>query len=409
MLKKYPRLLTALALASASLLPNAAMALSVGEAQVLSSLSQPLRAQIDLQGVRDLGPDELKVRLASPEAYKKAGIERDGAVLALKFDTTLNAKGQSLIRVTTTRPITEPYLNFLVEVVSPDGLQLREYSLLIDPPNYAFAAPAPVSAPVASIAPAVKRTAPVAPSAVAAAPTARPAAPAPTTNVAAAASQGNDTPVAGGQYRTRNNDRLWDIAQSIRGDASPQQAMLAIQRLNPDAFSNGNINRMKSAQTLQLPNREQLHATERAEALAQTQQQQQNWKGEAVAQLDARKRNEAGDAPAEQAASDKLSLVGEQGSSRAEHKDGAKGSKAATKKEADNRLALAQEELAQSRREGEELSSRVADLQSQLEKLQRLIALKDSQLAELTARLAELNKAAETSGDLTQVQPTASR
>lgn len=408
MLKKYPRLLTALALASASLLPNAAMALSVGEAQVLSSLSQPLRAQIDLQGVRDLGPDELKVRLASPEAYKKAGIERDGAVLALKFDTTLNAKGQSLIRVTTTRPITEPYLNFLVEVISPDGLQLREYSLLIDPPNYAFANPAPVSAPIASVAPAVKRTAPVAPSAVAAAPAARPAAPAPASNVAAA-SQSSDAPVAGGQYRTRNNDRLWDIAQSIRGDASPQQAMLAIQRLNPDAFSNGNINRMKSAQTLQLPNREQLHATERAEALVQTQQQQQNWKGEAVAQLDARKRNEAGDAPAVQAASDKLSLVGEQGSSRAEHKDGAKGSKAAAKKEADNRLALAQEELAQSRREGEELSSRVVDLQSQLDKLQRLIALKDSQLAELTARLAELNKAADANGDLAQVQPTASR
>ncbi len=408
MLKKYPRLLTALALASASLLPGAAMALSVGEAQVLSSLSQPLRAQIDLQGVRDLGPDELKVRLASPEAYKKAGIERDGAVLALKFDTTLNAKGQSLIRVTTTRPITEPYLNFLVEVISPDGLQLREYSLLIDPPNYAFAAPAPVSAPIASAAPAVKRTAPVAPSAVAAAPAARPAAPAPASNVAAA-SQSSDAPVAGGQYRTRNNDRLWDIAQSIRGDASPQQAMLAIQRLNPDAFSNGNINRMKSAQTLQLPSREQLHATERAEALVQTQQQQQNWKGEAVAQLDARKRNEAGDAPAVQAASDKLSLVGEQGSSRAEHKDGAKGSKAAAKKEADNRLALAQEELAQSRREGEELSSRVADLQSQLDKLQRLIALKDSQLAELTARLAELNKAADANGDLAQVQPTANR
>ncbi|PTQ73243.1 FimV family protein [Pseudomonas sp. GV071] len=391
MLKKYPRLLTALALASASLLPNAALALSVGEAQVLSSLSQPLRAQIDLQGVRDLGPEELKVRLASPEAFKKAGIERDGAVLALQFETKLNAKGQSMIRVTSSRPITEPYLNFLVEVVSPDGLQLREYSLLIDPPNYAFAAPAPVSAPVASVAPAVKTKAPVAAPAVAAA-SATSAAP-----VAAAtpsASSTADGPVAGGQYRTRNNDRLWDIAQAIRGDASPHQAMLAIQRMNPDAFNNGDINRMKTAQNLQLPNREQLHATGRTEALAQ---------------LDARKRSEAGSAPATPAASDKLSLVGEQGSGRAEHKDGAKGSKAAAKQEADNRLAITQEELAQARREGEELSSRVADLQSQLDKLQRLIVLKDSQLAELTARLAKLNNEAESKGELAQVQPTANR
>lgn len=388
MLKKYPRLLTALALASTALLPNAALALAVGEAQVLSSLSQPLRAQIDLQGVRDLGPEELKVRLASPEAFKKAGIERDGAVLALQFDTTLNAKGQSMIRVTTSRPITEPYLNFLVEVISPDGLQLREYSLLIDPPNYAFAAPAPVSAPVAAVAPAVKAQAPVAAPAVAPAP-ARSAQP-----VAATAGQAGEGPVAGGQYRTRNNDRLWDIAQSIRGDASPHQAMLAIQRLNPAAFSKGDINRLKTAQTLQLPNREQLHATDR---------------GEALAQLDARKRSEAGSAPAAQKASDTLSLVGEQGSGRAEHKDGAKGNQMAAKQEAENRLAVTQEQLAQSRREGEELSSRVADLQSQLDKLQRLIVLKDSQLAELTARLAKLDGEAEAKGELAQVQPTASR
>ncbi|MEN0105584.1 MAG: FimV/HubP family polar landmark protein, partial [Pseudomonas sp.] len=366
MLKKYPRLLTALALACTAALPTSALALSVGEAQVLSSLSQPLRAQIELQGVRDLGPEELKVRLASPEAFKKAGIERDGAILALQFDTKLNAKGQSLIRVTTSRPITEPYLNFLVEVISPDGLQLREYSLLIDPPNYAFAAPAPVSAPVANVAPTVAAKAAVAPAAAAPVAAAKPAA-TPTT----------DGPVAGGQYRTRSNDRLWDIAQAIRGDASPHQAMLAIQRLNPDAFSNGDINRLKSAQNLQLPNREQLHATGRSEALAQ---------------LDARKRSEAGSAPATAVAGDTLSLVGEQGSGRAEHKDGGKSSKAAAKQDADNRLAIAQEELAQARREGEELSSRVADLQSQLDKLQRLIVLKDSQLAELTARLAALNK-----------------
>ncbi|GLK87328.1 type IV pilus assembly protein FimV [Pseudomonas turukhanskensis] len=384
MLKKYPRLLTALALASAALLPNTAHALAVGEAQVLSSLSQPLRAQIDLQGVRDLGAEELKVRLASPEAFRKAGIERDGAVLSLKFDTTLNANGHSMIRVTSSRPITEPYLNFLVEVVSPDGLQLREYSLLIDPPNYAFAAPAPVSAPVAVAAPTVK--APVAAPVPAVANRAAVASP--------AAEKTSEGPLAGGQYRTRTNDRLWDIAQTIRGDASPHQAMLAIQRLNPDAFSNGDINRLKSAQTLQLPTREQLHATGRSEALAQ---------------LDARKRSEAGSAPAAQAASDKLSLVGEAGSGRAEHKDGSKGSKAAAKQEADNRLALAQEELAQARREGEELSSRVADLQSQLDKLQRLIVLKDSQLAELTARLAKLNKEGEPQGDLAQVQPTANR
>lgn len=382
MLKKYPRLLTALALASATLFPGAALALSVGEAQVLSSLSQPLRAQIQLQGVRELGEQDVIVRLASPEAFKKAGIERDGAVLALKFDTTLSAKGQSMIRVTTSRPINEPYLNFLVEVVSPDGLQLREYSLLIDPPNYAFAAPAPVSAPVS------------APRAVQVAKASTPAAPAPALATKPAPSQESDGPVAGGQYRTRNNDRLWDIAQAIRGDASPHQAMLAIQRLNPDAFNKGDINRLKSAQNLQLPNREQLHATDRKQALAQ---------------LDARKRSEAGSAPAARAASDTLSLVGEQGSGRAEHKDGGKGSKAAAKQEADNRLALAQEELAQARREGEELGSRIADLQSQLDKLQRLIALKDNQLAELTARLAALDGQAQAQGELAQVQPTAAR
>ena len=50
-----------------------------------------------------------------------------------------------------------------------------------------------------------------------------------------------------------------------------------------------------------------------------------------------------------------------------------------------NKLAVTQESLDTTRRDNAELKSRMTDLQSQLDKLQRLIELKNNQLAKLQA------------------------
>ncbi|MFU3172554.1 motility hub landmark protein FimV [Pseudomonas aeruginosa] len=359
------------AIAAASVLTSGmAHGLGLGEITLKSALNQPLDAEIELLEVRDLGSGEVIPSLASPEEFSKAGVDRLYYLTDLKFTPVVKPNGKSVIRVTSSKPVQEPYLNFLVQVLWPNGRLLREYTVLLDPPLYspqaaASAPQAPVSAPRATGAPRA------------------PQAPAPVRTTAPA---GSDT------YRTVSNDTLWEIAQRNRTDrVSVPQAMLAFQELNPGAFVDGNINRLKSGQVLRIPTEQQMLERSPREALSQVQAQNQSWRGSrnpaagsaGARQLDATQRNAAGSAPSKVDATDNLRLVSGEGKAS---KGADKGGKGDSKAIADT-LAVTKESLDSTRRENEELQSRMQDLQSQLDKLQKLIQLKDAQLAKLQGQL----------------------
>jgi pilus assembly protein FimV len=395
-----------LAIAAASALTSGtAHALGLGEIDLQSSLSQPLVAEIELLEVRDLAQTEVIPTLASPEEFNKAGVDRQYFLTDLKFTPIIKPNGKSVIRITSTKPVREPYVNFLVEVLWPNGRLLREYTLLLDPPMYS-------PTPVVTTAPRLPVAAAPAPRPQTVAPTprpitpsastpARPAAPvAPTPAAAPAAASKID----GDQYKTTSSDTLWEIAQRSRQNGSVHQAMLAIQDLNPGAFLDGNINRLKSGQVLRLPTDAQIKSRSQAEAIAQVTEQNSAWReGRSVAasssrQLDATKRDSAGAAPAKAEAKDSLKLVAADSGKSTAGSDKGKGDSKAL----NDQLAVTKESLDSSRRESEELKGRMADLQSQLDKAQRLLELKDSQLAKLQAELAQQSKAA-----ATPTQPTA--
>ena len=383
-----------LAIAAASALSSGmAHALGLGEVTLQSALNQPLVAEIELLEVRDLASNEVIPTLASPEAFTKAGVDRQFFLTDLKFTPVLKPNGKSVIRVTSSKPMREPYLNFLVEVLWPNGRLLREYTVLLDPPLYTpqSVIPAAAQMPVAAPAPAPRVQAP----APAPAPRPAPAAVkpvAPTTPAAPAAPVGK--PLEGNEYKTTANDTLWEIAQRARSGGSVHQAMLAIQDLNPDAFIGGNINRLKSGQVLRLPDEQQVKSRAQGEALAQVAEQNAVWReGRSVAasarQLDATKRTSAAATPAKVETGDSLKLVAaDSGKATTGSDKGAADSKALTDK-----LAVTQESLDSSRRENDELKGRMTDLQSQLDKLQRLIQLKDDQMAKLQADLAAQGQA----------------
>ena len=378
-----------LAIAAASSLSSGmAHALGLGEVTLQSALNQPLIAEIELLEVRDLASGEVLPSLASPEAFNKAGVDRQFFLTDLKFTSVLKPNGKSVIRVTSNKPMREPYLNFLVEVLWPNGRLLREYTLLLDPPLYTpqSVIPAAAQLPVAAPAPAPRIQPPVARPAIAAV---QPTAPAAPSAPAAPAAM----PLDGNEYKTTANDTLWEIAQRARAGGSVHQAMLAIQDLNPDAFIGGNINRLKSGQVLRLPDEQQVKSRAQGEAIAQVAEQNTAWReGRNVAasarQLDATKRTSAAAAPAKVDTGDSLKLVAaDSGKATAGSDKGAADSKALTDK-----LAVTQESLDSSRRENDELKGRMTDLQSQLDKLQRLIQLKDDQMAKLQADLAAQNQ-----------------
>ncbi|MAB97610.1 MAG: peptigoglycan-binding protein LysM, partial [Pseudomonadaceae bacterium] len=398
-----------LAIAAASALSSGmAQALGLGEVTLRSALNQPLVADIELLEARDLGNQEVLPKLASPDAFTKAGVERAYFLTDLKFTPVIKPNGKSIIRVTSSQPVREPYLNFLVEVLWPNGRALREYTLLLDPPLYspqAAAAAAP-RAPVTGLQqPAETRTAKAYASMPAAsAPT--PVAPTPARESSAyrgPAAEPTQTPKVSaetaGVYKTTSADTLWQIAERTPGNGSAHQKMLAIQDLNPDAFIDGNINRLKRGQVLRLPDDQQINSRTQPQAIAEVRQQNTAWRAGTTAaadprQLDATKRNAAGAAPAEIKEDDNLKLVSaETGKATA----GADTGKVDTKV-LSNKLAVTEESLDSTRRENEELQSRMGDLQSQLDKLQRLIQLKDSQLAKLQAELGEDGTAAGVAG-----------
>lgn len=378
-----------LAIAAASALTSGmANALGLGDISLKSSLNQPLVAEIELLEVRDLGDGEVLPSLAPVEEFNKVGVDRPFFLTDLKFTSVLKPNGKSVIRVTSSKPVREPYLNFLVEVLWPNGRLLREYTVLLDPPLYS-------PQTVAAAAPRLPQAAPAAPRASAPAPVGRaqpvaPAVPTPAPVVAAPAPSRID----GDQYRTDRDDTLWEVASRVRPSnaVSVHQTMLAIQDLNPNAFLDGNINRLKSGQVLRLPNEEQVRSRSQADALAQVAAQNSAWReGRAVQpvtaarQLDATRRSEAGNAPAQAAAEDNLRLVSAASGKAATGSDnGAAGDSKALA----DKLAVNQESLATTQRENQELKERLTDLQSQLDKLQRLIELKNEQLAKLQGGLA---------------------
>ena len=123
------------------LTPIGAVALGIGDIRSHSSLNQPLSAEIPLilSGGDKLG--NIQVRLASQEVYEKAGVERLHTLTQLQFKPVARPDGSHTIQVSSRDVIQETFLDFLVEVDSPQGTVLREFTLLLDPSRVVSQAP----------------------------------------------------------------------------------------------------------------------------------------------------------------------------------------------------------------------------------------------------------------------------
>lgn len=345
-----------LAIAAASALSSGmAHALGLGELTLKSTLNQPLVAEIELLDVRDLTVAEVVPSLAPVEEFAKAGVDRQAFLDDLTFTPVINANGKkSVVRITSSKPLPEPFVKFLVQVMWPSGRLMRDYSVLLDPSKFSAQGQ---EAAVDGATPAV--TAPT-------------------------------------QYTTSKRDTLWEIAAKARQGGSIQQTMLAIQALNPDAFIDGNINLLKTGQVLRLPDQQQVASLPPAQAIAEVAEQNTAWRqgrrlGPRARQIDATRRSGNQGAPVPVQSTDKLSLVSADG------KSAGKGA-GSDSKALNDKLAVTQESLDSTRRDNAELTSRMTDLQSQMDKLQRLIQLKSDQLAKLEAQGA--------AGDTTQPAET---
>ena len=379
---KVRKLAVALALAG-GLGSGMAQALGLGEIELQSWLNEPLDAEISLRQSAGVDPGDVFVNVAPEAAYQRVGLERNQFLSKLKFEVVTGSDGNLAINVSSREPVREPYLNFLLELTWPNGRLMREYAVLVDPPVYAEESGVreQVSAPVSSAASApARQTTTRSPESIR-----REAA------VQRAPARGYQPDTFG---PTGPSDTLWMIAQRMRPDSSVsmQQMMLAIQDLNPDAFIDGNINKLKRGQVLRAPTLDQIQRRTKAEANRVVARQNEEF--QSPRPVDATRTAQAETAPVQtagNASTDELKLLvaEEETSPRTDDEGGSAGGDGEQAGGADAGTAVAMEELDATRRENEDLSSRLQDMQEQVQTLQRLLELKNSQLADLQGMTQE--------------------
>ncbi|MCP4698524.1 MAG: hypothetical protein GY862_16985, partial [Gammaproteobacteria bacterium] len=256
-----------------------AHALGMGNIAVQSKLNQPLLAKIKLMSIPRGQIGSIKVSLASREAFDRAGLERPHLLSTMRYKV-IQAKNKrsATIRITTSQPIKEPFLNFLLEVNWPSGRLLREYTVLLDPPVFSSKRkPAPLQVPTAQRTPLPRTPLPSPPA------PAKPPAPAVTLSMPAER-RVRAVPSAPRihAYTTVKNDTLWVIAKRMMADnpsMSHHQMMVMLFEANQHAFIRGNMNRLKTGQNLNIPAPEAATGMSQKSALRVFREHDAVWRG----------------------------------------------------------------------------------------------------------------------------------
>ncbi|MBP0049033.1 hypothetical protein H9C73_09800 [Marinobacterium sp. AK62] len=243
---------------SAALGASHANALGLGEIRVNSALNEPLDAEIRLTQVRDLSPLQIQPRMASLDEYAVGSSAQARYLRDIQFQVLVSPEGNGRIRLRSTEPVQEPFLNFMVEVNWPSGRLVREYTLLLDPPVFDAA---PSVQPVTSTPARTTQQVSSQPSR-------------PSGNVDNIRTRAGENQVYVGV-----NDTLWEIAKAHKpAGVTEHQMMLALLRKNPQAFPSRNINTMRAGVVMDLPSVAEAQQLSHREAVAEVARQMQLWR-----------------------------------------------------------------------------------------------------------------------------------
>lgn len=363
-----------------TVLSSAAHALGLGAIETKSALNEPLDARIPLISVQPDEFDSLSVALASAGAFERAGVRRPFHLSRLKFEIVRGDR--PYVHVTSEKPVKEPFLDFLIEANWPRGRLVREYTLLLDPPIYS---PGPQTQAVTAAAPQP------APTPARAAATPARAAQAPTQIPVQSEGPREYGPV-------KSSDTLWKVANSLRPDSgvSVNQMMVALLQANPQAFIDGDINRLKRGAVLRVPERGVVTQLDAAAATAEVRRQMARWRQDQQPAAPAQAPQ-----PPEQA---RLQVVAPSGS------EGEQAASSLTDRELQptpetvgqlqRELTLSEESVAGLQAENEELKAQLQALKQQVTSLERVVNLEAEQPLPGQAQPGEAQPAAE-------AQPTA--
>lgn len=261
--------LAAAALVTAGLYAADANALALGRINVQSALGEPLRADIELPQITPAEAESLRASVASPDAFRAQGMEYSSALQGVRVALQRRADGTAVLRLTSTRPVNEPFVDLVLNASWSTGQIVRSYTMLFDPPTSRQAPPAATVAPQVSATPSLSDILDKSES------TPAPAIPAPaqpqrrtTTRIAPPPAAPAPAPAADtGSVKVRPGDTAGRVAGAHRtAGVSLDQMLVALTRANPNAFVDGNVNRLRAGAVLQLPSESQAQAVSAGQA-----------------------------------------------------------------------------------------------------------------------------------------------
>lgn len=338
------------------LVPVSAYPLGIGDIKLHSALNQKLDAEIALLVSAGESVSDIKVRLAPPEKFDEAGVPWSYFLSKIKFKAVTLANGTTVVKLSSHEALREPFLDFLLEVSWPTGSLYREFTVLVDPPA-TYAQP---------IIPVIQKPQQVAVNSYVV------NKPAKKVN----RRTNRQKQAVDGQYGpTGRNDYLWKVAKrtNAHNDVSVEQMMMAIYEANPGAFYKPNVNALMAGKTLKIPEKNAILKLSKKQALAAYKQQDNIWRGKGTAKPQQSIAGETKvatqlelEAPANDEVLETAVSVNEDdlAVSRAIDTD-------------------AKSSLATAGAEGLTLQARMEKLEQQLVMMQKMLALKDEQIAVL--------------------------
>jgi FimV-like protein len=356
-------------------------AASLGSLNLSSNLGEPLLAEVEVL----LEPQEslsgLQAALASEQAYAKQGIRYQSHYLDLKVELQQNPQGLAVLKLSSSLPINEPYLDVLLQLDWAAGRLQKQYIVLLDPPQLTEAAPEAIVAPQAS-GEAVN-----------------------TDDQLQAAMLPDQSSDQVDQARplalvSKPGDTLSSLAKAIPQEGvSLDQMLLGLYQANPQAFEAGNMNRLKAGQALALPSPAELLATQAAAATAEVKLHASNWQAYRAALANKVLTQIArSDAVQAQSASGKIASAKDDAEKvKTTNNDVVKlsaGGKEAAKS-ADAKLMALQEDATAREKSLQESEARAQALQKQIQDMQQLLRLKNQSMADLQKHATEAKQANE--------------
>ncbi|MGH1542391.1 MAG: FimV/HubP family polar landmark protein [Arenicella sp.] len=376
--------------------------LGLGKLTVNSYLEQPLNLNMDLVVGQNDDLNTVTASVASDAEFAAAGITKQPFINDLVFEVVRDSNSTPFIKVTSKKPIGEPFVHLLIRVKWNSGELLREYTALIDPPVYAKEAPKPIVSPKSIGSDTVTVTGDSSASSVA------------STSVSSASLDGETSAQVSdgaGQYGPiQAGESLSLIAQELQSqfpDLSIYQIMYVLFRNNPDAFIDENINGLIKGSVLQFNTIEDIREASVNDGKELFSEHLARWTEQSASSQDGVKVSNDGQSGAGGASGSGSQASGSADSAKEFKVGSAEISSASQVSNSSSdgvEVALLKEQLADTesllgsaKLENAELKDRIQELEGQLDDVNKLIALNDSNLADLQnqAKIANEQNAAD--------------